>query len=179
MSSLPEHVIKRMDPVTIKALELLTWEWQPWEDLIAKIAPFVSPGKALRKYDQSRASYEKRRAESGGGDYRQREWTQEEKIESGKRALALVSMRSHTDSGRAEVDEVGGVKMVRLMRQVGHDGCCGGCGRPFSTGESLPSPESERETEIALSLARHPSSRTPPPSPTNIYYPHFGQRKTS
>jgi len=138
MPQLPNVNVDRMDPVTVKALEWLSWEWQPVDDLIGKLAPLVPPGKGLRKYNQSRTSYENKRQREGGGEYRQREWTDEEKIASGQRALARNSVRTHIEGGRAEVAEIDGVKQVRLAPQVWHDGNCAGCGRPFPEGETLP-----------------------------------------
>ncbi len=124
-----------MSLTTRKALELISWEWTPYEDVLEKLIRMVPPGKALRKYEL--------RTKNAKGV---RTFSEDQKIYSGARDIARDSIQQHVVSGRAEVEEIDGVKSIRFKERravpaLREGEACPTCHHPFvSTPEKKPTP---------------------------------------
>lgn len=138
---MPPDMSTRWEPPTAKAFEMLRWEWQPLDDVVREAGKLIMSGAALRKYQSLQESRIKRNGESS---VNRRQLTQAEQIASGRRNLAMASIRTHLVSGRAETTEVDGKRLIRLARQVAHDGNCAGCGRPFQ--ETMPQSQGQHQS---------------------------------
>lgn len=123
-----------MSPVTLKAVEMLSWEWQSREAVLERLIKTVPSGRALRKYEALAASAEKSRESATRV---KPPLPESEKIYSGARALAQASLKTLVDSGRAEFsdDEDGTPNALIRFRDRRSDapteGACPTCHRPF------------------------------------------------
>lgn len=141
-----------ISPVTNRAISLLTWEWQPREDIVQKLIPMIPPGRALRKYEDTAANAMRIH---GRSKRTKPELTEQEKIYSGARSLAQASVGSLVSSGRAEVaDDPSGSPLIRFRDRRSSapaEGCCPACNRPF-----VPTRQRRRATVSDMGIVLKP-----------------------
>lgn len=137
--------VARMSLTTKKALEMMSWEWTPYEDILEKLIRMVPPGKALRKYEL--------RSKNTKGF---RPLSEDEKIYSGARDIARDSIQQHVVSGRAEVETVEGIKAIRFKERrarLTEGAACPTCHRPFEAKpekQATPAPKRQPRRPVVL-----------------------------
>lgn len=135
----------RMSLTTKKALEMMSWSWTPYDDILEKLIRMVPPGKALRKYEL--------RSKNTKG---LRPLSEDEKIYSGARDIARDSIQQHVVSGRAEVEMVDGVKSIRFKerRSTLKEGeACPTCHHPFVSApekQATPAPKRQPRRKVVV-----------------------------
>jgi len=127
-----------MSLTTKKALDMMSWEWTAYDDILEKLIRMVPPGKALRKYEL--------RSKNTKG---MRQLSEDQKIYSGARDIARDSIQQHVVSGRAEVEVVNGIKSIRFKERratLTEGEACPTCHRPFEkTPEKQATPAPKRQ----------------------------------
>jgi len=99
----------------LAAEQLLTDEWQPFEEIYEALCSKVSPGRALRRYEQREEVRLSRKATDGTRV--KPELSQDEKIASGQRIIARGVLGAMLDSRAAEREEVDGVVCIRKRKR--------------------------------------------------------------
>lgn len=105
--------------VSVTILGKLNGEWTDKEALIKSVTPTIPSGRGLRKYQQNHQNGRK----FVKGEYQQREWTLEEQIVSGKRALVVSALGTLVESrylDRKDDDSQGETKVFyKKLREPG------------------------------------------------------------
>ncbi len=121
---------------TEQALSLLSWEWQPYEEILRVLMDRIPAGRGLRKYAQRSAlslkKTEKRREATGvAAPSFTRYETEDEQIESGRRDLARTAIQG-LKGRRTEEKFEDGVRFIRFLDrrsyEIRHGLPCPTCG---------------------------------------------------
>jgi hypothetical protein len=151
-------------------LDCMTWDWQPLSAVLAETVKVIPPGKALRKYQQSKAASDRTR--SGAGPTRP-PLSEDEQIASGARSIARDRYNSFKQSGRIEIRVADGEEQVRFRSAVGAGEHCPTCGHveqqtapavvPDLPEEPVRVPDPTPPSRISLSsTGMHPAAKVIP-----------------
>lgn len=174
MSSVPDA---RMTLLAKRVLAVLTDDWTPQDEVLAKVVPQVPPGRALRAYLRIKAANDaerNKRIAEGKKALPQRVRTEAEQIETGARDVVRGILTDFRKNARVDVEVVDGVRCIRLSkaRAYAHH-CClhGGSCRGKDAGEVVGSfkriPNDDPLAELIRRVLESRRKRlAQPPAPT-------------
>jgi hypothetical protein len=149
-------VLSVANPISAESQHLLRLlddhQWQPYDEIHARLAATVAPGKALRRYEKIEAN-----REAHHGPRRGPGLSDDEKIASGRKAIAVDTINS-LKKRYVQIEEHDGRRMLRRRDQ------------PVPIADPRAAPELPECPRCGLGVAdpdRHAEyhARTDPPAP--------------